>query len=150
MTADSARQLAKELYEGRVDRVGIPEFDHLERAAAQMPDDETRAVAYLHDAFEDGLLDWQHIDRHPALDEISVTQAIALFALTRQPDWTYMNYIRLIAKLPGRSGEMAKAVKLADNHDNMTRKCPDDMLDMRKPGGRYDRARKILERTDDA
>jgi hypothetical protein len=41
---------------------------------------------------------------------------------------------------------VARCVKRADNIDNQTRLCTEDMEAMRYPGGRYDRALHIIER----
>ena len=56
-----------------------------------------------------------------------------------------MDYIRSIAEAEGPEGIVARAVKRADNIENQTRPCAPGMEDMRAPGGRYDRALKIIE-----
>jgi hypothetical protein len=56
-----------------------------------------------------------------------------------------MDYVRAIATADGACGAIARQVKLADLHDNLTREAPQEMLGMRTPGGRYQRARQIIE-----
>jgi len=140
MLEREAEVIARLLYYGRVDWSSLPEFEHLERVAHKVSA-RSKVVAWLHDAVEDGLTTMG------ALKEAGLTgsEYNALFLLTRQPDETYLDYIRCIARAEEDAGEIATEVKLADNDDNCTRPCPADKQGMRKPGGRYDKARKILE-----
>ena len=80
---------------------------------------------------------------------MSETQFRALLLLTREPGnkLTYAQYIQAIADEPGEAGDIAREVKLADLHDNTTRPNPEHMQGMREPGGRYDRALKLLRRS---
>lgn len=140
MIPSEARAIVAVLYYGRVDWSSEPEFGHLERVAEKVKL-RSKVVAWLHDAVEDGLTTFG------ALKEagISDTEYKALFLLTRLPEETYLDYIRAIAVADGDAGEIATEVKLADNDENCTRPCPADKQGMRQPGGRYDKARKILE-----
>lgn len=142
MTPQEARAIAALLYHGRLDWSSEPEFGHLKRVAAGARHLGVDAVAcgWLHDAVEDGLTTFG------ALKEVGLsdTQYKTLFLLTRMPEETYLDYIRCIAAADGLAGEWAVGIKLLDNEDNCTRPCPADKLGMRQPGGRYDKARKIL------
>lgn len=141
MNPDNAKAIAAVLYHGREDWSGYPEFDHLAAVAAALPDDNHEVVAWLHDAVEDKLVTFGAL-RDAGLNDI---QHKALFLLTRvSEDGTYIDYIRNIAKADGEAGAIARAVKLKDNQNNCERPCPADKQGMRAPGGRYDKARKIL------
>lgn len=134
-----AKAIATVLYHGRVDWSSLPEIGHMERVAYSVPPD-CEVVAWLHDAVEDGLTTFG------ALKEAGITDVeySALFLLTRMPEEGYLDYIRAIRAADGQAGEIARIVKLADNRDNMNRPCPADKLGARAPGGRYDKAYKIL------
>lgn len=137
-----ARAIAAVLYHGRLDWSSEPEFDHLKRVAQKTLVPDAVPVAWLHDAVEDGLTTFGAL-KDAGLSE---TQYNTLFLLTRMPEETYLDYIRCIAKAEGKAGEWAREIKLIDNEENCTRPCPADKLGMRQPNGRYDKARKILER----
>lgn len=144
MQPQEAKAIAAVLYHGRLDWSSNPEFGHLERVALMMfpYSPSAEAVAWLHDAVEDGLTTFGAL-KDAGLDPI---QYKALFLLTRLPeDGTYLDYIRNIRRADGLSGSIARKVKLADNLDNVTRPCPADKQGMRAPGGRYEKAREILE-----
>ncbi len=134
-----ARSIAILVYNGRVDRVGLPEVDHCRRVA-QAVSDRAKPVAWLHDAVEDDLV---------TIDDLEVLglgspELAALRLLTRDRAVKYMVYIGRIAAADGTAGRLAREVKLADLRDNMSRPCPPGMLAMRSPDGRYDRARQSL------
>ena len=142
MTEERARELAEDAYEDRRDKLGYQEIEHVTAVAEAVPSGDTcRAVAWLHDAVEDGLLSFRQM-----YEEMSSDQFQALLLVTREPGLglTYMNYIRTIADAPGLAGEVARVVKIADLEHNMRRPCPPEMEGMRRPGGRYDRAIKIM------
>jgi hypothetical protein len=139
MTHKEAKAIAALLSYGRIDWSSEPEFGHLERVAGKVKP-RAKVVAWLHDAVEDGLTNFGALKSAG----ISDVEYSALFLLTRMPEETYLDYIRGIAMAEGEAGEIAKEVKLADNDDNCTRPCPADKQGMRQPGGRYDKARKIL------
>ena len=139
LSPNEARKIAIVLHYGRVDWSSLPEIGHLERVADNVTE-HAQAVAWLHDCVEDGLTTMGAL-REAGLDE---AQYNALFLLTRQPDETYLDYIRCIARADGTSGALAREVKMSDLADNTTRPCPADKQGMRRPGGRYDKARQIL------
>lgn len=142
LSPEGARTLAYPLYEDRRDKMGYPEWEHIARVAGAVPV-PYRAVAYLHDTVEDGLLSFRAM-----FNVLSTTQFYALLLLTREPGLrlTYMEYIRAIHDNVTQAGEMAREIKLADLKDNMTRPCPAEMTGMREPGGRYHLAYQLLSK----
>lgn len=140
MQENQARAIAGVLYYGRIDWSSEPEFGHLERVAGKVKP-RAKVAAWLHDAVEDGLTNLGAL-RSAGISEVEYK---VLFLLTRLPEETYLDYIRGIANADGEAGEIAREVKLADNADNCERPCPADKQGMRQPGGRYDKARKILK-----
>lgn len=139
MTQDQARAIAAVLYHGRVDWSSLPEFEHLSRVWAKVSR-RAQVAAWLHDAVEDELTTLGAL-KDAGLSTVNYN---AIFLLTRLPEESYLDYIRGIANAEGEAGEIAREVKLADNDENCTRPCPADKQGMRQPGGRYDKARKIL------
>lgn len=140
MNAQEARAIATVLYHGRVDWSSLPEIDHMRRVADGVKE-RAKVVAWFHDAVEDGLTTLGAL-REAGISDVEYN---ALFLLTRQPDEPYLEYIRCIANAEGEAGEIATEVKEVDNDDNCTRPCPADKMGMRQPGGRYDKARSILQ-----
>lgn len=142
MTVERAQSLAEELYLDRRDKRGFPELDHIAAVAAGVSD-RAKAVAWMHDAVEDHLISYLQM-----YQEMSADQYEALLLLTRERGrkLDYTPYIAQIAVAGGLAGEIAREVKLADIHHNMTRKAPPDMEGMQQPGGRYDRAEQIILR----
>ena len=147
MTEDEAQKLAEKLYWGKEDLVGLPAIDH-PRRVSEAVSERAKVIGWLHDVTEDGLVKMFAIAKF-----LSHQEAVALSLLDRNSRWytsgakrkSYAEYICWIAYYPGLAGDIAREVKLADLRDNMTRTCPADMLDMRRPGGRYDKAVRILE-----
>ena len=140
MTVERARALAEEAYEGKKDLLGHPALDHPRNVAARVSS-RAQVVAWLHDTVEDDLIPLERlVEEGLEGDELE-----ALLLITRVPeDGTYMDYIRKIAAAPGVAGEIAMEAKSADLKENMTRETTSKMMDMRRPGGRYDRASKII------
>lgn len=139
LSVTQAQEMAERVYEDRRDKLGYQEFDHVRRVADVVSVD-SRAVALLHDTVEDDLYSFRQL--YPLL---SIDQFEALLLLTRDGKQTYQQYIRSIRDADGPGGVMAREIKRADLEDNMSRDCPEGMRGMSEPGGRYDRARKLLE-----
>src|ERR1700689_1442903 len=131
MNAREAQTIATVLLHGRVDWSSLPEIDHMRRVATTCERHSAKVVAWLHDCVEDGLTTFGAL-RKAGLDEVEYN---ALFLCTRQPEGTYLDYIRCIAAAEGDAGDIAREVKLADLQDNTTRPCPADKMRMRQPGG---------------
>jgi hypothetical protein len=90
---------------------------HLERVAASVPS-EARTVAYLHDMLE-------HTDASVADLEAEGVMPVELQAvqlLTRDPDESFEAHTLRIAYAQGPEGRLARAVKLADIDDHLSRK----------------------------
>jgi hypothetical protein len=89
---------------------------HLERVAASVPS-EARTVAYLHDILE-------HTDTSVADLEAEGVMPVELQAvqiLTRDPDESFEAHTLRIAYAQGPEGRVARAVKLADIDDHLSR-----------------------------
>lgn len=139
MDINTAREIAYRAHDGVCDKQGQPYILHVQRVAENC-EDENRAVAWLHDVVEDTDITLDEL-REKGLTEV---QAQALSLVTRDPEsgLTYMEWIRTIASAEGPSGQMARAVKLTDVKDNLTRPRPAEMAGIEK---RYQRAERILE-----
>jgi hypothetical protein len=91
-------------------------IQHLERVAVSVPS-EARTVAYLHDILE-------HTDTSPADLEAEGLMPVELQAvqlLTRDPDESFEAHTLRVAYAPGPEGRLARAVKLADIDDHLSR-----------------------------
>jgi hypothetical protein len=109
-----AQQIAYISHAGQHTRFGDPVIEHLERVAQAVPSDAS-AVAWLHDLFE--LTSLSHERLWPY--GLTADEALTLRLLTRLPSESYEAYIRRIALAPGRPGELARTVKLADLDDHL-------------------------------
>jgi hypothetical protein len=116
MDALTARAVACASHRGQLDRHGFPLIDHLERVAADVPD-ELKAVAYLHEILERSDVT---VDR--LVDEgLTPDEAAAVVVLTRQPDESYEAFVLRVAHAKGRPGGLARKVKIADLDDHLRR-----------------------------
>jgi len=113
----AARRFAERVHAGEPDRYGAPLLDHVRRVAAAVPPD-ARTVAWLHEVLECTTV--------PAseLAGIGVTadelRAVELLTHAPSADTTaYLMHIALIAAAPGRAGELARTVKVADLRDRV-------------------------------
>jgi hypothetical protein len=109
-----AQQIACSCHVGQRTRFGDLVVDHVEHVADAVPP-EARAVAWLHELFELTPL------RRETLRESGLTavEELTLELLTRHPTEPYEGYISRIACAPGRPGELARIVKLADLEDHL-------------------------------
>lgn len=112
-----ARKIAKEAFDGKVDKGGAPYYGHLERVAIDAAHASPRAVegsgyvvGMLHDLFEDTDADLYG----PDFDWLSDDERAALDAITWRDDEAYADYIKRVA-----ANSIARIVKLADLADNM-------------------------------
>ncbi len=111
-----ASELAERAHRGQMDRDGKPHFDHCERVAKRVADDggvtEHVVVAYLHDVLEDTNVQYGEIEQG-----FGVLVADAVAALTHLDECeSYKQYI-----VKAGSNAIARAVKIADIHDNLGR-----------------------------
>ena len=131
---DHAIQIAADAHQGQVDKLGRPYFEHCQRVAASMVDEESRAVAYLHDVVEKGR-NWT-LDRLKE-EGFAPPIIVAVDALTRLPLEEDEALVRRAAANP-----LARRVKQADLEDNLWQA---EMAGREK--ARYERGLEILNRT---
>ena len=119
MEVEIARQIARRVHDGQVNRSGEPVIEHLERVAEAVPV-EARALAYLHDVLEwsDATASELHICG------LSVAECSALQLLTRSGGERYQTYIERIAGAGGIEGRLARTIKLADLDDHLAHPGP--------------------------
>jgi hypothetical protein len=111
-----ARKVAYAWHGNQPDATGEPIVDHLERVAASVPAD-ARTVAYLHDMLE-------HSDASVAdleAEGVTPVELEAVLLLTRRPDESFEIHALRIAYAKGPAGRLARAVKLADIDDHLSR-----------------------------
>lgn len=114
-----ARNLAVRSLAEERDRSGYRLIDHVARVAAAVAP-EARTVAWLHELIEHGGATEETL-RRAGLGEAEV---MAVKFLTRRPDEPYDSHALSLAFAPGRAGELARTVKLADLDDHLTRGSP--------------------------
>lgn len=131
---DHAVQIAADAHQGQLDKLGRPYFEHCQRVAASMVDEQARTVAYLHDVVEKGR-NWT-LDR---LREEGFAPSIvaAVDALTRRPMEEHEALVRRAGANP-----LARRVKQADLEDNLWQA---EMAGREK--GKYERGLEILSGT---
>jgi hypothetical protein len=123
MTPEIAEAIATVLYYGRKDKSGVPEIEHMRAVEQGVECEESRVVAWLHDAVEDGLTTFNAL----VVAGLSQVDLEALILITRQKGEPYMQYIEDIANCEGEAGAIAQDVKLSDNKVNMKRSGPPSM-----------------------
>lgn len=102
--------IAAQAHAGQTDKAGAPYILHPLKVMLRMNTDEERIVAVLHDVIED--CDVTLEDLHKAGFSTRIVDAIG--TLTKQPGETRIHAAQRAAQLP-----LARAVKLADNAENM-------------------------------
>jgi hypothetical protein len=111
-----AREIAESLHGEDREPGGAPLLAHIRRVVeATRPD--ARPVAWLHEALETG-----HVSEQDLLIEgLGDDELRALRLLCRSNgsagDDAYLGHVDLIARAAGRSGDLARAVKIADLTD---------------------------------
>ena len=104
-----ALKLCFDAHKDQTDKSGMPYVFHPFHLAEQMTDEQTTAVALLHDVVED--TDYTVEDLRAMGFSEEVLAAIRL--MTHDPEVPYMDYVALIKTNP-----IARAVKLADLKHN--------------------------------
>jgi hypothetical protein len=116
MDPAAAQALAERLHADDREEDGTPLLEHVRRVAAAAPP-EALALAWVHE-----VLEWTPVSERELLDSGLTTDELdALRLLTRTTesrfDERYIAHLELIANAPGRSGALARAVKLVDLED---------------------------------
>ena len=116
MDADRAHAIARRVHAADLEEDGAPLLGHIARVAGRTPA-EARAVAWLHEVLESRTVTEQELLGY-GLDE---EQLRALRLLTRpthsRSTQVYLAHVELIARAAGRSGRLARMVKIADLED---------------------------------
>jgi hypothetical protein len=111
-----AQTLAEALHAADREEDWTPVLRHIRRVA-QMTPAEARAVAWLHEALEYNAVTEQEL----LMEGLTMDELRALRLLHRtsdaRSDGVYMAHLELIARAAGRSGRLARAVKIADLED---------------------------------
>ena len=144
MEALRAQAIAERLHRHDHEEDGTPLLRHIGRVARLVPT-EALPIAWLHEALE-----WTAASERMLLTEgLTAEELRALRLLNRRSDSRssriYLGHVELIARAAGRSGHLARVVKIADLEDR--RVHPHIRSDGWSPP--YARAlRLLLERTD--
>jgi hypothetical protein len=116
MDATRARALAERLHRDDREPDGTPRLAHIRRVVRSVPPD-ARPVAWLHEALEAGVASEHELLR----DGLESDELRALRLLNRsrasETDSAYLAHLQLIGYAAGRSGRLARAVKIADLTD---------------------------------
>jgi len=116
MEPTRARRIAERAHWPDREPDGTALLAHIRRVVAATPP-EAHTVAWLHESLETG-----RVSEHELLREgLGDDELRALRLLTRSvrshSDRIYLAHLELIARAAGRSGELARAVKIADLAD---------------------------------
>jgi hypothetical protein len=116
MDPERAMATARRLHAGHREEGGSPVLRHIGRVARAAPA-EARAVAWLHEVLESGVVTEQELLAEGlGDDELRALRLLARMTDTRSEP-AYLAHIELIARAAGRSGELARSVKIADLED---------------------------------
>jgi hypothetical protein len=109
-----AQQIAYICHLGQLTRFGDTVVEHVEHVANAVTPD-AQAVAWLHDLFELTPLGRETLRAYG----LTAVEEQTLELLTRAPTEPYEDYISRVVRAPGRSGALARTVKLADLDDHL-------------------------------
>ncbi len=116
MDPERAQAIAERLHAGAREEDGTPLLEHVRRVVAAVPE-EALAVAWLHETLERTTV----AERELLLAGLTTDELRALRLLTRASgaryDAVYLAHLELIAHAAGGSGQLARAVKIADLED---------------------------------
>jgi hypothetical protein len=116
MQIERAQRFAERVHADDYEEDGSALLEHIRRVAGSV-DADVQVVAWLHE-----VLEWTAVAEHELLSEgLDGEELRALRLLHRAPDahsdGVYLAHLRLIARAAGRSGRLARQVKIADLHD---------------------------------
>jgi hypothetical protein len=111
-----ARALSERLHRDDREPDGTPRLEHIRRVAGAVPR-ESQAVAWLHEALESGNATEHELLRQGL--EADELRALRLLSRSRasRSDSAYLAHLQLIVYAAGRSGRLARTVKVADLAD---------------------------------
>jgi hypothetical protein len=116
MDLDRARAIAERLHTGDLQEDGSLVLRHISRVAERLPE-QARAAAWLHEALEStSVTEHELLDQGLTADELRALQLLARDAESRS-DLAYLAHVESIARATGRSGQLARLVKIADLED---------------------------------
>ena len=104
-----ALSITTEAHRGQFDKSGIDYIEHPIFVASQVDSEEEKAVALLHDVFEDSSVTAEEL-LNAGLPETVVT---AVQILSKKKGQDYQTYLKAV-----KSNPLARAVKLADLKHN--------------------------------
>jgi len=111
-----ARAIAQRLHAADREEDGAPFLRHVARVAGGTPT-EARTVAWLHEALEINSRTEQELLTHGlSHDELRALRLLHRTSDSRS-DYVYLAHVELIARAAGRSGRLARMVKIADLED---------------------------------
>lgn len=120
-----ARAFAELLHAGEREPDGTPLMEHVRRVAHLVPA-EAISVAWLHETLETTPVSEQEL----LMAGLTRDELRALRLLSRTGDarssTIYLAHLELIARAAGHSGELARAVKIADLEDRCLHPCVRD------------------------
>ncbi len=123
MSVAAARRIAQRACEGRVDANGEPSFAHAGRVAAGVPL-FARAVGWLHDAVERSGVDESVLIASGASSEERAALRLLSGGQRECSNDAFLERARAVARVPGASGRIARAVKRADLLDHVSHRAP--------------------------
>ena len=116
MDASRAQAIAERIHADQLDEGGASILAHVRRVVLAAPA-EARTIAWLHEALESGLV----AESDLLAAGLSAGDLRALRLLSRsgdtRSDQSYLAHVDSIALAPGRTGRLARAVKIADLED---------------------------------
>ena len=104
-----ALSIAKKAHAGQVDKAGIDYIQHPLYVASQVKTEQEKAVALLHDVFEDSDITAADLLAYGLSNEV----VTAVQTLTKKKGQSYQDYLEKV-----KSNNLARVVKLADLKHN--------------------------------
>ena len=136
MSVAAACWIAERAHQGQVDANAELSIVHAGRVAAGVPL-FARAVGCLHDAVERSGVDESVLIASGASSEERIALRLLSGGQRECSDEAFVGRARVIARLPGASGRIARAVKRADLLDHVSQRAPRSGCGRRRMGRRW-------------